>query len=357
MKRKIILAATLCAAIMLGTIAIASDPGSVGDPLITLQWIKDTFIPQTVAKAEERIDGKHTDTSAQTDGTETELRLKRGDVLRLESGSQLIPLSGTLTGIFSGAVVDLTDGNELRSGASLILAHRYLPAEKSSGTFTVTSDTAVARLSGKFTTTLSAETDYNAMADALKAMGLFRGSDTPYGLGYDLELQPTRIQGMILFLRLLGEEQTALRYTGTTQFADVPDWALPYVAYAFDKGYTKGVGTDADGRVVFDSNSTMTAEHYVSFLLRALSYQEEVDFNWNTSVTDAVRLNMFTTGEGTQVTQKPFLRAQTVYLSYYALSVPVKGSSQRLLDRLIASGAVDAKAASSAIASVKGERL
>lgn len=346
MKRKNAAALLLAASLLTGAAAIAADAGSPGDPLITLSWLKSAFLPDAAAQARDRVDaGMDGLAQSLAPGTAgTELRLKRGDVLRLETGSGLTPLAGSLTGSSAGAIVDLTGGTELATGAALTPKHRYLVGEKTSAGFSVTSDTAVARISGPYVLSPSTETDYNALADALKALGLFRGTDTPYGSGYDLEAPPTRIQGLILFLRLMGEEQAALAYSSGVSFADVPAWALPYVAYAYDRGYTKGVAADGV-RVWFGSNDPLTADHYATFLLRALSYQEAQDFNWSTAAHDAKALGVLTAGEEALLTgDRPFLRAQTVYLSYVALSAQIKGEGRTLLDRLLAAQAVPADA-------------
>ena len=80
-------------------------------------------------------------------------------------------------------------------------------------------------------------------------------------------------------------------------------------------------------------------------------------FNWLTAVHDGVSLNIFTSGEEIMLKNKTFLRAQTVYLSYYALSAQVKGTGETLLDQLIGREAVDGAAASQVIASAAGKRL
>src|SRR5699024_3690845 len=120
----------------------------------------------------------------------------------------------------SGAVVDVTAGTTVPSGTSLALQHRYLVAEDTSAVFTVTSKTAVVDYQGPYSLQYSGQTDYNAMATALKTMHLFQGSLTGYGDGYDLEAAPTRLQALIMFIRVLGEEQEALAWQGTTPFTD-----------------------------------------------------------------------------------------------------------------------------------------
>lgn len=361
MNRRSAAALLLAATLLSGSAVIAADAGSSSDPLITLSWLKDTFIPDTVAKAEKRIEDQmeKMDSSALSGQgiSGSELRVKRGDVLRLETGNGLISLAGSLSGTSNGSIIDLTTGTELTPGSALVLNHQYLAAENTSAVFSVISDTAVVRFTGNYQLSSSGEVDYNALADALKALGLFKGSTVPYGSGYELEAAPTRIQSLILFLRLMGEETAALDYSGGVVFSDVPSWAQPYAAYAYDKGYAKGRGKDAQGHVIFDSNTSVSADEYATFLLRALSYEEGIDFNWLTAVHDGVSLNVFTSGEEIMLKNKTFLRAQTVYLSYYALSAQVKGTGETLLDQLIGREAVDGAAASQVIASAAGKRL
>ncbi len=357
MKHRKALALLLAGALFCTGVTLAADPGSSADPLIALGWLKRTFIPNAVSQAEERLDTRMSELEFSVAPTGTELRVKKGDVLRLESGAALTPLAGELSLSAAGAVIDVTTGEEHAGPVSV--NHRYLAAEQTKAAFSVTGDTAVVRLSGPYQLSPSNETDYNALADAMKAMGLFKGTDTPYGSGYDLELAPTRLQGLVLFLRLMGEEQAALSYPGNPIFfTDVPDWALSYVTYAYDKGYTKGQEITPQWQVVFGSEAPLAAGDYTTFLLRALGYTEGTDFHWESALTDAQTLGVLTQGEVSALTQKPFLRAQTVYLSYFALSAKTAGEGGApLLDRLAAAGAIDRAIAEKAMSGLELQRM
>ena len=70
-----------------------------------------------------------------------------------------------------------------------------------------------------------------------------------------------------MFLRLLGEEEQALAWTGSHPFTDVPRWLDRYVAWAYAKGYSNGVAADR-----FGARQSMSAVEYTAFLLRALGY-------------------------------------------------------------------------------------
>ena len=335
MKRREALAILLAALLLLG---VAASGGAANDPLISRNYLENTFLSKLISQAQEKIEKAIPLQSGQQGGTE-ELRVKRGDLLTLKTGSTITALAGGLwCSPSAGTVVDLTGGKPFeQAGGPLAANHRYLSAEQSVALISVTSDTAVVLLTGPYELTPSANTDYNALAYGLKTLGLFRGSDTPYGSGFDLELMPTRIQGLIMFIRLLGEESLALTYShGEVQFPDVPQWALPYVIYAYEKGYTKGRNLpDEENRVWFGTTDTLAARDYVTFLLRALGFAEGTQFQWATAIQDAQALNVLTAGEGALLTEKPFLRAQVVYLSFYALETQAAGQGGTLADRLI----------------------
>ncbi len=364
MKHKEPIALFLIGAILSGIITVgASEAGSAADPLIALNWLKETFLPGAVSEAEKRADEKLEEVGNQliaSNAQGTEFRVKRSDILWLESGSSLTALAGTLSldSGSQGTAVDLTVGVEITpETGSITTGHRYLAAENSRVSFSVDSATAVIRCSGSYQLEPSGETDYNALAEALKIMGLFRGSDVPFGSGYDLESVPTRIQGLVMFLRLIGEEQGALNYPGSgITFADVPEWAVPYVAYAYDKGYTKGQEIDSQWRVVFGSDQPLAAKDYVTFLLRALEHAEGTAFTWENAISDAQRLGVLTEGEVRLLDGEPFLRAQVAYLSYMSLSAQMAGETGTLLDKLTESGVVSAAAAHAAMEGIGGQR-
>lgn len=359
MKRKEVIALLLVGSLLSGVVAVAAtEDGAEANPLITLNWLKNTFIPDTETQIKDHTD-QQLDHLLSAEKQGVELRVKGADILKLESGSTLMLLAGggDIT-VGTGTVVDTTTGEELLSGGVAAAAdHRYVVAEDSSAEFSVTSDTAVVRITGAYQHSSSENTDYNAIADALKGMGLFQGSDVPYGSGYELESAPTRIQGLIMFLRLMGEEQYALAYPGSgITFADVPDWAEPYVAYAYDKGYTKGQEIDSQWRVVFGTQDLLAPRDYMTFLLRALDYAEGTDFQWLTAIEDARSLGILTDGEVAELTEKPFLRAQVAYLSYFALSAKTPGG-ESLAQRLSTAGALDATLVDASMLSLGNQRL
>ncbi|MBM6869763.1 S-layer homology domain-containing protein [Pseudoflavonifractor phocaeensis] len=354
MKGKRWMAGLLAAALLVGGgTALAAG----GDVLVPLSYLTGELLPSLLGQAEDRIasDTQKTYEEALADlqeeyqsdmasaGGQTGLkdrRYKRGDVISLTVGSGAMALAGDVE-IAGGTAVNVTGGYTLPLGAALPLRHKLLASESGTLSLRVVSETAVISLEGVYSLEASTATDYNALAGALAEMGLFRGTDTAYGSGYDLENIPTRIEGLVMFLRLIGEEEAALSYTGVNPFVDVPAWADRYVAYAYSKGYTTGVSGTA-----FAPERAMGASEYVIFLLRALGYSEtgdNPDFTWQTALAQGKALGVLTSGEYTLLTaeETTFCRAHLAYLSYFVLDAQRKAGGT-LLDWMDDKGAVDA---------------
>ncbi|SMC81937.1 S-layer homology domain-containing protein [Papillibacter cinnamivorans] len=353
-------------------------PGSQSDPLISLSYITDTYLPSLSATIEGRITAAGNTVYGSSSQKLTALvqeysqkldalavqsafapefiqtRVKSGDALTGTTGTGFVLLAGSVNVTFSsGAVINVSTGTEILSGSSLAASQRYLVAEYTTAVFTVSSDTAVVEYEGNYSFASSTGTDYNAMADALKLLGLFRGGDTGYGSGYMLENKPSRVEGLIMFIRLLGEENEALSYAGTSPFKDVPSWASSYVNYAYSKGYTNGVSSS-----LFGTYSTITAPEYMTLILRSMGYSDASgDFTWDTSLSYAYNKGLLTSGEQALLASKTFYRAQVVYVSYYSLDAALKDGSGTLLQKLIAKSVFGEEAAAQARAKVTSSRI
>ena len=372
-KRTILISILLVSALFLGSVSAAG--GDAGDPLISLDYLTNVFRPAAEKAALEKLDAaeKAVYAAAETQwravvaageaaaGSSraarwTEARLKKGDVLSGLTGAQVMLLAGEGSVRFTaGAVVDVTEGTELQSGAALAALHRYLVAEDTTALFTVDSRTAVVEYCGDYHITPSTATpDYNAMASALKTLSLFRGTDTAYGEGFDLEAGPTRIQALIMLIRLLGEEDAALACTAPSPFSDIAEnyWGYRYLAYAYEKGYTNGVEDNK-----FAPDRPANAGMYTEFVLRALGYSDTSQHDISTAAERAYTAGVVTAGERAALQAGGFLRADVVYLSWYALGVPISGTSTALHQKLESSGVFSADAYRSAQALVTSARL
>lgn len=360
MKRKILvpLLALACSASIVFALAAG---GSSSDPLISLSYLNGSYTSRMDSAVESRLDASDQAITSGVSGSQsgavkwTDIRLKQSDVLSGFTGLNVMLLAGSAKlNIISGAVVDVTAGTTAASGSALSLRHRYLAAEKASVRITVTSKTAVIHYQGTAGFIKSSAPDYNAMADALKTMHLFKGTYTGYGSGYDLEVVPTRLQALIMFIRVLGEEEKALAYTGKTPFIDLTAGsnAAKYVGYAFSKGYTAGVT-----KTLFYPNRAVSAAQYTEFMLRALDYSSSANTNLSGTLDKAVVCGVLNPGEVSMLKSGTFLRAQLVYISYYTLNSTYSGSSDTLRERLISRGVFTSAESSSAAALVKTARL
>lgn len=232
-----------------------------------------------------------------------------------------------------GAVVDVTEGAEVPAGHMMEANHRYIVAEDTAADFTVSSPAAVLSCQGGGALTPSREPDHFAIARTLRTLGLFQGTGSGFGEGFDLHAAPTRGEGLVMFLRILGEESQALAWTGTHPFTDVPGWLDHYVAWAYARGYANGVAADR-----FGCEQTMSAVEYEEFLLRALGYSTAGVDDYSTSLERALNCGALSGGEYAMLRDQPFRRAHVAYVSYFALDVPVSGSRETLGQKLAAAG-------------------
>lgn len=171
-------------------------------------------------------------------------------------------------------------------------------------------------------------------AHRLREFGLFQGIGTnpDGGIEFALERYPTRVEALVMLIRLLGKENEAKNGDWKHPFTDVPGWADKYVGYAYEKGLTKGVSSAEFG------TGTASVQMYLTFVLRALGYSDAAggDFTWNAPERFAQGVGVLAEG----VYMEDFRRADVVIISEAALSAMLKNSQKTLLDKLIEDGAV-----------------
>ncbi len=182
---------------------------------------------------------------------------------------------------------------------------------------------------------LSPGSEAENAAEALYELGLLRGTGTDADGKpiFELERTPNRYEALVMLLRLLGREEEALSGQWELPFTDVADWARPYVGCAWANGLTKGVSDTA-----FDGAAPVTAAQYLTFVLRALGYDSETDFNWVKAwqLTDKLGI---TAGE--YVAAQAFTRGDLALVSERALTVPLKGTGKPLLSTLRPDGGLE----------------
>ena len=178
--------------------------------------------------------------------------------------------------------------------------------------------------------------DYDNAAQDLSAIGMFRGTAS----GFELDRAPKRSEAAIMLVRLYGAEEEAKAAYDAGQishpFTDVSDFTSPYVAWLYNKGITKGATA-----TTFGSAGPCSAKMYCAFLLRALGYEDGVDFQYADTLEFAQQKGFY----DPTMFAGDFLRDDLAALTYQGLATDLKDGSTYLLDSLVKSGAVDAESA------------
>jgi len=172
-------------------------------------------------------------------------------------------------------------------------------------------------------------------ADRLHELGLFSGvgTDKDGNPIYDLDRAPTRAEAITMLVRLLGKEAEAKETSWDISFTDVPDWAKPYVGYAYNNKLTLGLNA-----TTFGSTAKVSATQYITFVLRALGYDSGTDFKWDAAweLSDKIGL---TDGSYSQNSNN-FLRGDVAIISNNSLDVCQKDSQKTLGQALIDNGTI-----------------
>ena len=176
----------------------------------------------------------------------------------------------------------------------------------------------------------SAYTPEQDAAETLNMFGLLRGTrtDSAGNPVFELGSDTTRIHALIMFLRLIGEYDIAQAGTQRSHHRDVSGtYYSSLVGYAYAKGYTTGISANR-----FGTNNPTIPAHYLTFILRALGYQDDIDFEWSRAYMLTDQLGI-TNGEYERGSTE-LLRGDMAIISLLALQAPVKGANQTLFEKL-----------------------
>ena len=165
-------------------------------------------------------------------------------------------------------------------------------------------------------------------AETLYTLGLFKGTgtnpdSTPI---FDLDKTPTRNQAIIMLIRLLGKEEEALAGTWDIPFTDVSENMRPYIGYAYANGLTNGTSA-----TTYSGSNPIKSTQYIVFVLRALGYQDGVDFQWNNAWEFARELFI---NRNDYTSASRLTRGDVAILSRNALVTELKGSDTHLVERV-----------------------
>ncbi len=163
-------------------------------------------------------------------------------------------------------------------------------------------------------------------AEILYEKGIFNGVGTDENGApvFDLDRVPTRAEATTLLVTLMGKAEEAKKTPINMPFTDVPDWAAPYVSYAYNNGIASGVGGSS-----FDSDSEIPVTQYLTMVLNALGYKAGVDFDWREAHYLAKDIGLID-----EIKDEKFLREKIVLISHRALYTKINGGETTLAENL-----------------------
>lgn len=326
MKKKILIGTIFLVCFSFLVYAI-SQGGTQSDPLVTESQVNsvfkeniDEYVNNKVVFPQNIIENK---IASLIKEDEKIAFVKNDTITELDMGDMIIVTSGDFTISGAGSIINLSNGNEIFNPLTLEYNTQYLVTENSNFTITSTSINTYININGNYSYSNPYVIEYLDYANALSQLGLFQG--TAYG--FQLDKFATRIEAVIMFIRLIGEEEMALSCELSHPFNDVPSWATKYVAYAFNKGYVNGMTENEYGstRIVRDLD-------YYTFVLRALGYKDSEDFNWSTANETAQNIGIIPTDFGIY---SELYRDQLAYISYNSLNLYLKNEDFTLAEHLI----------------------
>lgn len=247
----------------------------------------------------------------------------QNDIVTVEPGAKIVLIGGTVTLSGEGKLIDASDAREINNPYSLQINKPYIVTEDSMFDITMTSSSGTILVVGEYDHYNPYETKYDKYAQALHSLGLFMGTTT----GYQLDREATRMEAAIMLVRLMGEEKIALEGEYKPTFLDIPSWAEDVAGFAQAQGYIAGYSSTR-----FGAYEKASINEYFAFLLRALGYEDNVDFVWTESEQFAKDIGL--------ISYSPdyFYRDFIAYASFNALTQVLNGGEMTLAQKLIEDG-------------------
>lgn len=157
-------------------------------------------------------------------------------------------------------------------------------------------------------------------------LGLLKG--TSKGLALNNKL--TRVEGAVMLVRLLGKE-ASIEQDYSHPFKDVPKWADGYIGYLYSNNIVYGISKDS-----FGVHMDMTANEYVTLLLRVLGYNDlQGDFKWNKALDKALEIDVINGSYNEYINESSFLRKDMAYITYRFLKQEFKNKDKTLIEDLV----------------------
>ncbi len=279
-------AAALGVGVLLTGAALALEQG---DSLISLSYLKETFIPTIVAQgaevakdmldqaydaAADELQKLEDQPGAEEDGLYSAdfgaKAFRRGDHVQLATGSGFFLMSGQAVVGHDGAVIDVTDGVVVESGSTLKAGHRYLVGEETQALMVVKSGLVRAGVQGEYDWTQNEEKaapfiDVTIDDWYYPAVDYAYFNDLFAGMGEDQfapQSSMDRSMMMTVLYHLAGSPEEELKAAAVT-FNDVPadKWYYTFVGWAAAQGVSAGTG---EGK--FSPGQPVTREQVVVLL-------------------------------------------------------------------------------------------
>ena len=284
----------LCVMLLAGAFTVLAAPGGADDPLISLSYLYDTFVPyfrqlfsreseQALGAVEERLDGRLDQivfpSARDWDYAPgfTALQMGDGGSVTLDEFGCFLLLEGTVKlKLTSGEVIDISTGEVCADGQLLQTRHRYFAAEESEAVLTVYSQYAEGLVDGYYRHSLSGtipvrerflDVDESHWAAEyiwkLAEAGVVNGVET-----HTFAPSATVTRGT--FVTILGRLSGVYpEEWGEQVFPDVnpEDWYGPYVCWAAEGGIVNGYD---DGS--FRPNAPINREQMALMMQRYASY-------------------------------------------------------------------------------------
>ncbi|MDF2821224.1 MAG: copper amine oxidase-like protein [Clostridiales bacterium] len=175
--------------------------------------------------------------------------------------------------------------------------------------------------------------NYYNKAQVLKQINLFYGTTK----GFELDKSCSRVDGTVVFLRLIGEEAVAKTAGYSHNFKDVTtsaNWASPYIAFAYTKKLAFGSSDKTFGV------GEMPATQFATFILRALGYSDVAgEFSWKAPFDKMLELGILTQADVDEINNnKIFTRDLVVKICYKTLFAKLKNTDETLIAYLLRKG-------------------
>ncbi len=186
-------------------------------------------------------------------------------------------------------------------------------------------------------------------AKACADLGILIGKDVLTGVTSEyLEETPTRIQALIIFLRIQGLDDEALTYDWDINFKDANDysWVVGrnYLGYAKENPDLGWIG-NPDGN--FYPANTIDSKAFYKVMLESLGYSQDIDFDYSETLDFAESVGILSSAKNMDKV-KNFTIDHVAKAIYSTLNAKPKDEKKSLITLMTEKGIIDEKKAAKA---------